>query len=117
MGKKSHPKNIPHDPIMTITIQDVPRDIIRLPLPPKDKNIILRPLWSDDAVARCMGQRNPQPAFTNKIDDLLACVNDNIVDFFLKSEKYNSADIEFKSSLASALSDCQTEFMNQLYKI
>lgn len=102
--------------VMKVNIGDVPEDMVRVAFPPIDKKVALRPLWSDEGAARCMGKGSVEPKFVKKMDDLLDNFNDKILEYLVNSEKYDSADPSFKSSIKSELDNIKQTYMSQLSK-
>jgi len=102
--------------IMNVTIGEVPHNVIRIAFPPSDKKIAIRPLWNDGIKTKTTDEKthNKVPKFATKMDNLFSNLNDKIITYVADTEKYDSADSSFRSSLENELNNIKHKFMLQL---
>lgn len=92
-----------------LLVKNIPDDIIRVPVPDPSNNTINIPsLWLDTTKHNKLTNT---PPYLCKIDYLLSELNDSIINMFINSEKYKSADDEFKKSLKNVFNQIRESFM------
>lgn len=110
----------PTKTVMKITIKEPAPNAVRVSMPDQTKAIALRPLWPSDTITSPNASRGgdfgrkKDTVYERKLQHIIDELNDTIEDFFMKSEKYNSASPDFKKDVKKALQQTRVDFINQL---